>query len=177
MAVQNLYTEKRGVMATYSLGINSLAIATTTPTDICRISGSASKLLKILQVQVSALQTTAGEVNVLLIKRSTANTGGTSTTPTPVPHDSLDSAASSVVAFYTANPTALGTSLGIVNAIKLFVPNATTASAPGTPVWDFSQAFEKPLILRGVNESLVINLNGVTAAGATFNINITWTEE
>ena len=39
----------------------------------------------------------------------TADSGGTGTTPTPVPHDSGDAAATAVSKFYTANPTVGGT--------------------------------------------------------------------
>jgi hypothetical protein len=166
--------ERYGHVSTYGASVTGLTAANTA-TDIFTITGSANKTVKIRQLTLSATQTTAGNINLLLVKRSTANTGGTSVLQTAVPFDSLNPAATATVRSYTANPT-LGTAVGTVNNEKLFIPTATGANAPFvfSPTAS-SQAQE--ITLRGTNEVLAVNLNGVTVGGNNFNIDITWTEE
>jgi hypothetical protein len=77
-----------GNKATYSANILGL-VSVATATDIFTIYGSATKTIKILRIGISATQTTGGAVNIQLIKRSTANTGGTSASSTAVVHLSL----------------------------------------------------------------------------------------
>ena len=63
----------------------ALLASAATPTDIAILPGSASKTILVTKVIVSGTKTTAGLVDVLLIKRSTANSGGTSAAMTAVP--------------------------------------------------------------------------------------------
>jgi len=157
---------------TYSASFNVAAAASAT--DIATISGNASNTCYVTRVTISGVQTTAGVNDILLIKRSTADTGGTSTGQTAVPHDSTDAAASSAVLAYTANPGALGTAVGTVRRGYLPVPSATSTGTPPV-VFDFGDK-GKEIILRGVAQQLAINLNGATIAGGTFDICIEWFE-
>jgi hypothetical protein len=164
------------VKASYSasiLGLSSAALAT----DIFLINGSATKLVRIMRIVVSAVQTTAGEVNLQVLKRSTANAGGTSTAPTVVSHDSNDVAGTAVVLAYTANPTSVGTLVGLLRAERIFVPPAAATSAGTVEDINFTNIPAKPIILRGVAQGLAINLNGVTVTGGNFDISVDWTEE
>lgn len=160
------------IRATYSATILGLAVAALA-TDIFTITGSASKTVRINRVMVAGTQTAGAVTEVQLVKRSTADTGGTSTAPARVPLDSGDAAATAVVAAYTANPGALGTLVGAVSADKVLVP-ATTAQ-PDKKVWTFG-GLVKPLVLRGAAEQLAVNLNGVTVTGGSFDITVEWTE-
>jgi hypothetical protein len=158
---------------TYSASITNLGVAST-PTDIFTIIGSASKTVKVRKIVFTASKTANAIFDVLIIKRSTANTGGTSTTPTLVPHVSTNSAATAVVRAYTANPT-LGTAIGTLKALKAWIIGGVTA-APHILEIDFK---EQPITLIGVAELLSINLNstGTTVAGNQMNISIEFTEE
>ena len=143
-------------------------------TDIAILPGNATNTVQLLRVIISAIETTAGLVDVLLIKRSTANTGGTSTGITAVPLDAADAAAVSAPLQYTANPTP-GTAVGtIARGYLQAAPLATGVS--GAPlVFDFGQ-YGKPVILSGVAQGIAVNLNGVTVTGGIFSITFEWLE-
>lgn len=164
-----------GYKATYSaaaVGITSAATAT----DIFTITGSATKTIRILRILTSATQTTAGEINLLLVKRSTANSAGTSSAVTAVPHDSTSVAASATVLSYTANPT-LGTPVGTLRADKLFAPSVATASSPTIMIYNFGDRPGQAVVLRGTSQVLALNLNSTTVTGGSFDFAVEWTEE
>lgn len=172
-----------GQKPTYSFARSTFAIAAT-PTDVAIVNGSATKTVRVTHIEIDALCTaaTAVALEVQLIKRSTANTGGTSTgSPTPVPHDSNSAAGTSTVLCYTANPTT-GTAVGIVRDGKL-VPVLSPYTATDFPqhdklIWDFGNRPGQGIVLHGVAEGLAINLVGATIpAGLSMGISIEVTEE
>src|SRR5712672_1275951 len=154
-------------------------------TYIFTITGSASKIIRVTHIEIWATTTaaTAAALDVLLLKRNAANTGGTSTgSPTPVPHDINAPAVSATVLAYTANPTLGGLQGTAIRNSKLFQTLATyTATdfpAPVPLIWDFGNRPGSGIILRGITDVLAVNLNGVTAtATASFDISVEWTEE
>lgn len=164
-----------GAKYTYSATINALAVPALA-TDVFTITGSATKTIRVTRVVVSGSKTTASPVLFVLLKR-TANTGGTSTTRTAVPHDSSDVAASAVVRAYTANPTT-GTLVGNIETVAVFIPTATLATYFRSYEWTFGgRPGAQAIVLRGINEVFSVNLNGVTVTGGSLNIQIEWTEE
>lgn len=168
LAMQNVGS----AAATYSSSFNVTAAASAT--DIATLSGSATKTIYITKVIISGVQTTASLNDILLVKRSTADTGGTSTAQTVVPHDSADAAASGIVLAYTANPAALGTLVGSFR--RGYVPVSSAATVvPAIVVFDFGDK-GKPIVLRGIAQQIAINLNGVTLVGGAFDIDIEWYE-
>lgn len=169
IVVRPLQLEKQTYSAT-AVGLGPGAAST----DFFTITGSASKTVKIISIIATATQNTAAAVDVLLIKRSTDNTGGTSTTLTNIPYDSTNSASTAVVRSYTVNPT-LGTTVGTIYTEKLFIP--TTTGDPGQIRLMFSENKQTPIILRGVNEVLSLNLNANGLAGDSWDITVVWTEE
>ena len=159
---------------TYVVSIAGLAPATLA-TDIVTITGSASKTIAITRIDIDGVQTTASQIMLFFIRRSTADTGGTSTSPTAVPLSSLSTAATATVLAYTANP-AVGTVVGTVVSNRLFIPGAaTTSDAQGLSV-AYGALSQQPLYLRGTSQVLAVNLNGVTVTGGLINVNIEWTE-
>lgn len=164
-----------GFKSSYGASVQGLVPAASA-TDIFTITGSATKTIRITRIEVSGTQTTAGQVDVIVLKRSTADTGGTSTAPTLVPHDKSNAAATAVVNAYTANP-AVGTLVGNLRAGKLFVAAPATASPTTIMAMDFGPRPAQALVLRGVTDVIAINLNGSTVTGGSFNIGIEFTEE
>jgi hypothetical protein len=161
--------------ATFSTGAAAVS-PPATPTDICVISGNATNNVRVTHVDLSSTQTTAG-VNVFyLVKRSTLDTTGTSSTLTDVPHDSKYGAGLAVVKTYTANPGSLGTTVGTIRAIHLLSP------APGganfqPQQWVFDQDQQSQAIILHANESLAINFAGAALpTGLSVNCNFEWTE-
>lgn len=170
-----LLVSSDGNKATYryaSLGNTPAA----TPTDVLTITGSVTKTVRIKRIAVSGLATTAGQMPVTLIRRSAANTGGTSTAPTPIKHDTNDAAGTAALALYSANPTTLGTTVGNLGAKRLFL-NVSTAQEDQV-VWDFSTRQDKALVLRGTSDILAINLGGATVpTGGVLDFEIEYEED
>lgn len=165
-----------GFKASYAASVHGLTVAAT-PTDIWTMSGSATKVIRITRISISGNASSGGNVLFRVIKRSTADTAGTSTTLTDVPNDSGDAAGTSVVKAYTVNPTALGTAVGDVADWTLYITGTgNTNQEPFQNTWG-SMAGSKALVLRGVAQFLCINLNGVTMGGSSLNIVVEWTEE
>lgn len=154
---------------TFSCSANITVAATAT--DIAIIPGNATNTVYITKVIISGIQTTAGSALIQLIKRSTANTGGTSTAMTAIPHNSADTPVSLPLS-YTANPT-VGTPVGNVRLQYLSLGSATIAS--GSIVWEFGDK-GKWVTLSGVAQGLAINLNGATITGGVINVSAEWIE-
>lgn len=159
---------------TYSATASNF-VSAVTATDVFNIIGSATKTIRIHKIRVTG-STTSGsaiKLNIMGIKRSTANTGGTRVVATNAPHDSLNSAGTSNVGHYTANPSALGTSVGTVRASHVGI---TQSGLSGESVeWDFADSGQ-PIILRGVTEQFCVNFNSTTVTGALISIIVEWSE-
>lgn len=146
-----------------------------TPTDIFTITGSATRTIRITKIVIGGLATTAGQLNPLLIRRSAANSGGTSSAPTPLKRDTNDSAATATLALYTANPT-VGTTVGTLDSCRLFLALAT--ATPNQCKFEFGVNNDKMLLLRGTSDILAINFAGATVpAGGVVDIDVEWVEE
>lgn len=163
---------------TFSAGIVGLVPAAAA-TDIFTISGSnvPGRKVKVLRIEVSGVATASAAIPFSVVKRSTANTGGTATNPTAVAHEAITGlAASATVSAYTASPTT-GNLVGVLQAKRgtLLTPAAGTPASP-TP-FDFTTANSKFPTLNGVGESICLNFGGATAAGNALDVFVTWTEE
>lgn len=147
-----------------------------TATDVATLFGSGTKTIRIHSVQVS-LDSSAGtqDVKVSLVKRSAANTGGTSTNPSIVPHDSNSAAATAVVAAYTANPTGLGAAVGTFDSIVVGAP--PNSGNPYVPFLYGPSVGDQSIVLRGVAQGIAVNLEGAAlATGETIRVKFKWTE-
>jgi len=135
------------------------------PTDVLIIRGSATKTLKIQSIIISAESSLASVLSASIIRRSTAPVGGTSTALIGTPHDILDGVATAAVSFYTASPTVgtiYGAGNGLLGCQQLICGNS--GAVPAIPVcWNFGGTMDvKPIILRGINDYICINLGGTT---------------
>jgi hypothetical protein len=162
----------------YSVGFTLVVAAG----DAVTIAGSATKTIKITRIKYSGTSTaaTGAAVDVALIKRSTADTAGTSTAPTPVPLDSNDAAVTAVVTAYTVAPT-LGTAVGTI-AVDKYVPTLATATATDFPIpayveYMFGNRPSHGIVLRGTAQQLCINFSATPLATNSFDFTIEWTEE
>ena len=144
-------------------------------TDIFNFKGSGTKTIYIRKiVWKQANSTSGGTHQVYLIKRSTANSGGTSSALTAVPLDSNFASATASGVYYTANPTT-GSSVGtishgifLVGSILHHFNNVLFDSTKGGA----------PIVLRGTSESISVNYNGVTdAIGTSAVVDIEWSEK
>jgi hypothetical protein len=159
--------------ATYSASALAFTAANSA-TDIFTLTGSGTKTIYITKVTVSATQATAAVRDVVFLKRSTANSGGTASTLTAVPYDSAFSAATATARSYTVNPTT-GNLVGNIGCYKLSIPTTTAVDLPQLNVV-FGQDGPQPVVLRGTSEVFAVNLNGVTSGTNLFSITIEWME-
>ncbi len=148
--------------------------AYATPTDMLVIRGSASKTVIVTALSMQIQSTAAALQTIYFVKRSTANTGGTATQPTPIPLDSANAAATAVVDLYTAAPTT-GTLVGNILIVLASSSGLTAGGAAVSPntastIVDLRQ----PIVLRGIEESLGFNYNG---AALTTGFVATWYAE
>lgn len=173
-AVTQPITPKSSTIRTYSTTALGFAPAIAC-TDFFTITGNAVDVVTVKKIVVTGAQTTSAQIQILLVKRSTANTGGTGFPLTGVPHDSNDAAASSAAVIYTANPTT-GTLVGVMRAQRIFI-NAPAVGSSEVVTWDFGANTSKGVVLRGLAQVLAVNLNGATITGGTFDVYIEWTEE
>ena len=152
-------------------------------TDMWQIFGSSSKTIRILKITCSYYSGAASLAPnyFYLVKRSSANSSGTTTTPTVLPLDSNDASASAVVKYYASgsNPTT-GTAVANVSMLASLGINPSNVPQPAVPIILFdADKYGHALVLRGVAEGVVINNNGVTLPGSspTLMVTVTWTEE
>jgi hypothetical protein len=180
MALPKTATEQvvclSSTVATYSASFTGAAPAALA-TDIINIQNAGStKVLKILRVEITGVATAAATVDLLLVKRSTPNTGGVQLSLTAVPADSRNAAATASVISYSTLPT-IGTLVGSVRASKLFLSTAAATVADPSLIWDFGSRPGQAIALYP-GENLAINNNGqVVGAGTLLNGSIEWTEE
>ena len=166
-----------GVRATYHY-VAADVTPVATATDVVVLSGSATKVVRVTKVTLVGTATAASIYDHYVIKRTAANTGGTSTTPTAAKSDSNDPAQSATIRLYTANPSALGTGV-TVEANKTYLSASATPGAAALPiVYTFGTRGDKPIVLRGTSESLAFNFGGAAVpSGANLYIAIEWTED
>jgi hypothetical protein len=145
-------------------------------TDIACLSNSSTKKVAITKITVSGIATAATVADIVVVKRSTNNTGGTSAVATNVPRDSLNPTATGVLTSWTANPAALGTLAGTVDAQKLTLPTSAGAAAYVPFSVEFSGIFTQPKTIRGT-EAYCINYNGQTIGGNSLNVHFAWVEQ
>lgn len=160
-------THTRTYSATHNITVAASA------TDIAWFPGNGTTTVQVTKIRISGIQTTTGTPEVLLILRSTANSGGTSTSFSVGRHEQADAANSSTPIGYTVNPTP-GTSAGTIR--RQYLPVGSAASAlSGEVVFELGEN-GKPITLSGTTQGLAVNLNGVTVTGGVFNIAIEWIE-
>jgi hypothetical protein len=143
--------------------------------DFFYITGSATKVVRILRISLSGTQTTSGVRDFILIKRSTNSTGGTPTTIVATSYDSSFNNPTAIVTYNTGFVT-VGTTVGSIASKKYFIGTTTIATPISELVFE-SSADMSPITLRGANEMLSLNFNAQTATGNSLDLNIEWTEE
>lgn len=161
-----------GNKSTYSAVATAVAAVAG---DTVVLTGSATKTIRVTRAEVSGVATAASEIICQAVKRTAADTGGTTgTAPTIIAHDSGDSAASATIALYTAAPTAGAGA--VVRTRKIFVNTAGATVAGDQIAWDFGNGPKRGIVLRGVAQQFAVSF-GSAPAGGSFEVSVEWTEE
>lgn len=162
-----------GGRATYFAHVTGLAVAASA-TDIATLTSAAGAVVRVTKVTVSGTQTVGSNARVNLVKRSTADSGGTSSTMVIGSFDSANPVAKATALAYTANPS-LGTQVGFLETQVAAI--SVTAGTSQPLVWDFTTRNEQAPVLRGTAQQISVNLDGATLSGGTFNVDFHWTED
>lgn len=157
----------------YSASTGTITTATSA-TDIAAICGNATNMVLLYGVRASCTETTAGNVALTIVKRSTAEGAGAFSTMTAVAQDTNYVTAFSSVTWYLANPT-VGTFAGNLDNYKLGCMASATAS-PNDIYISPSDWKMKPIVLRGTGQCVALNLGGVTVTGGQFTVTFDWIE-
>lgn len=162
-----------------TFGAFAAAAAAFTPganaQDVFTITGSATRIVQVQRIMLSTTQTTAGTNAWFLVKRSTANSGGTSAGVTAVPLNDAYPAATATVLRYTANPTA-GTLIGGVWS------DFVAAPAPASPLANAQKVIDSflggPVTLSGTTDVLALNFGAAAIpSGLSVLATVLWTEQ
>lgn len=166
------------VKATYSATAIGIAPVAST-TDFFTLTGSATKTVRVLSASCNGTSTAEATHVVVALKRSTANSAGTSSNLTEVPLDSSLSAATATALSYTANPTT-GALVGNIEARQVTTTEAAAAVVqPKAAEFVFGQGRQAyPVTLRGTAQVFALNGNAASfAAGTSLNCSVQWVEE
>jgi hypothetical protein len=160
---------------TYGATFTGLAVPQTGAGDAVCLVGSATKTIYIQRIAVSGVDSTAQTSNMNLVKRTTANSGGTSTNAVNAKYDTNNAAPTAVLTGYTAVPTP-GT--GFIHLARSIGFAAATGAPSAAIVWEFDPSqLVQQLVLRGVAQSACVNFpSAFTTAGPSLNVSYTWTE-
>jgi hypothetical protein len=142
--------------------------------DLFFIAGSATKTIRILRISLSSTQnTTNSTIEVQLLKRSTADTGGTP--PNQIASYSSNNPVQTATLAQT--PAGMGSLVGIIRSTKMHIPiTGVTGAAQNEYTWYFNHP-SQALVLRGTGDCVAVNFVGTTVTGGSFNGWIEWTEE
>jgi hypothetical protein len=94
---------------------------------------------------------------------------------TVVPHDSGFAGASAAPLSYTVAPTA-GTPVGTIRSVQFADSSAAALPGANTWLWDWGMRPGSAVVLRGVAQTLEVNLGGAVAT-QTATVSYEWTEE
>jgi hypothetical protein len=149
-----------------------------TPTDVVTITGSASKTVRIKRIRVMGNGTSSGYMTMYLARRSTADTGQTSTAPTADQFDTNSAAPTAAVAQFSANATTLGTLVAYHDTSLLGFNPAASANALQVYERAFGTANTQSIVLRGTTQSVSLYFGGgAVPTGGVITYSIEWTEE
>jgi hypothetical protein len=170
-----LSVNTEGRKPSFSVVANSISLAATA-TDYFTLSNPATsnKIFRVTFVRSVSTSTANNTPNVYFYKRTTSNTGGTTSTLTPTYYDTNNPTVSGVAVSYSANPSALGTGT-LVYGSHAFSSSGTTNISPIELT--FGQRPSQCLALRP-GELFAANFGGQTVPGGftTFLV-VEWTEE
>lgn len=171
-----LVCDNEPARATFGAFISGINPAVN-PTDLLVIQGSASKIVRIKSIVLAGTATTATNVIVNIVRRSSANTGGT-TTPIPaVSRDTGNDTSVAVVTLYTANPTTTGNLVGAIDGGRLNLAPAANGAIDRL-IFQYTWQNDQAFTLRSAAEFLTINLGGVSSpGGGVLDVSLAWTEE
>jgi len=159
--------------ATYSSAV--VNFSNSSAGDVYCVYGSATNLIKVKGVRVSAVASAAVNEDVVIILRASQDTGGTPTSVAVVAQDQADPPPTATVVAYGTAPTA-GTSVGTIRAQKMSIPTVSSTTLSPTPaLFQFSVYWDQAVQLRGTGQGMCVNVSATS--GGAWDIDEEHTEE
>lgn len=183
VGVQTAYVGK----TTYSAAFFGL-VPVSGGTDVICVAGSATKTVRLMRLTIYGTTATAPQaVPVQLVRRVSADTGGTAAGTTANPANTIakrdvgNPTATAVPISYTANPTVVDSSPTYIDSQLLSMPIVTSVMQPTPADFNFGrdlENLEQMPTLNGVAAQICASLGGATLTNASaWNGSIVWTEE
>lgn len=172
---------KRSTYSSVALALPPAASAT----DIACIKGAAGKVVSIRRLSISGVAGTLVSAPFTLVRRASADTGGTAATTTAnwannvAKNDTQNPTASATLISYSANPTINDTSPTYLRSDYLTLPTTAAGTVIRPLIWepDLYLGFPQSFVMRTASEQICVNLNGVSVSSGLLHASITWTEE
>lgn len=169
---------------TFSAGFIGLAPAASA-TDVICLAGSATKNIALTRIELSGSAGTLVSLPITLVRRVSADTGGTAASTTANPanniskNDTNNATATGVPIAYTVNPTIGDTSPTYLRSQELTLPTTAAGTVVNALIWDFGINLaqgSQSIILRGAAAQVCLNFNAVSVSSGLLNGSIQWTE-
>lgn len=175
---------------TYSSAFIGL-VPPASATDTVCITGSATKVVRVNRIVIGGSAGTLVQLPVTVVRRATADTGGTAATTTANPGittqiaardtgQATNASATAVLVAYTAVPTINDAAPVYVDSANMSLSVTTAVTAPAMTVFDWSRDIENNVqvpTLRGTAQQLCLNFNTISISSGVLNGSITWSEE
>ena len=171
--------------ATYSAGFIGLAPAASA-TDVICLAGSATKTITLRSIRLSGSAGTLVSLPITLVRRASADTGGTAASTTANPanniakRDTTTATATATPIAYTANPTIGDSSPTYLDSAELTLPVTSAGVAIVPLLFDYAKDTVNLLsgpVLRGAAQQVCLNFNAVSVSSGLLNGALVWTEE
>lgn len=153
-----------------------MAMTSTAAGDVCALSGSATKTIRVRRVIVGGVTTVAESNPVAFVKRTGTYTGGGSQM-TKVAYSTTYAASGVTAEYWLGTAPTAATLVGYL--ADVYVGFATAATASGASfgaAYDFGK-LAAPVFLRGTSQWLAVNFNGVNYNAANLTCTFEWTED
>lgn len=175
-AVFTLAYDQSTMKPTYSA--TALITSQASSTDICSLSGSATRTVKVRRVIISGFSAVTVSEPFSIVRRSAQNTGAGAAMIKAV-YDTTNSLTNSAANSSTAALAEIWTSptLGLLVAqlADVFISFGLSTALNSAYEFDFGR-LGSPVVLRGVAQNIAVNLNGNVFTGS-LTCTFEWTEE
>jgi hypothetical protein len=177
LSISGAVAQAPSLLPTYWSSVFNLAVPAAA-TDIVCLENPNGVAVRLLSVGLYGLGSASGVVQVSVLRRTSLDSGGTSTTSSVIGSDPR--AAGSQVTFrsWTVKPTALGTLDNVFGNLRWDITtNGNNANPSGGSILNVGNVSPMGVIptIRAANSAFCINFNAPTPS-STITVNLTWTE-
>lgn len=175
-SVFTMVWEASSTKQTYSASVVQTLPAT--PTDVCSMTGSATKTIRVRRVIVSGVSNVVVSEPIAITRHGAYAALTDGQLMTKVKYDSQNGTSTlSFADYFTTAPSslAIGTLTGVLADTYVTFPNTSTGIGNGAYTFEFGR-FGSAVVLRGITQLLAVNMTGQDGGGK-LSCTFEWTEE